>query len=417
MTKLTPLLLSALLPVIHAHSHDGTQQKPLSWDGPCLPGPILHASHPSCVIIDEFPPDTPADYNPSLYKPWTHRPLCPSETPYCVYTSSKFATHGISIITLPFSNATKINDTTAIRAIEVVMASDLSKKKLAAEPDPKPYEIRDIPGKGKGMIATRKIERGTVLMVEHAAIIADMVFPVRVRRLLGREMLKRGMKRLGAKGEGQLLELARTSSNRDEVPAAEDVMKTNSFTVKISGKSYMGLFPRVARINHACKPSAITRFDEETLSMTVRTFRDIEAGEEITLSYSDFGLTFHERQRILRAKWGFECTCDICSAPPAEIAESDARRDQINELGVAVLKHVENQDLKSAIKSHKDMMNAIEEEALAPHMGDYYEVMARLLAGTKNIKEAKKYVRLAIEEFKVAGEEKKELEAFLKVKE
>lgn len=80
------------------------------------------------------------------------------------------------------------------------------------------------------------------------------------------------------------------------------------------------------------------------------------------------------------------------------------------------MKHVENSDFKSAVKVHREMMDVIEEEALAPHMGDYYEVMARLLAGTKNIKEAKKYARLAIEEFKVVGEEKKELEAFLKVK-
>lgn len=80
-----------------------------------------------------------------------------------------------------------------------------------------------------------------------------------------------------------------------------------------------------------------------------------------------------------------------------------------------MIKHVENQDFKQAIKLHHEMMETIEEENLAPHMGDYYEVMTRLLAATKDMKQAKKYARLAIDEFGTAGETKRELEAFLKV--
>jgi len=167
--------------------------------------------------------------------------------------------------------------------------------------------------------------------------------------------------------------------------------------------------------------------------MTVRAIRDIEAGTEINLSCTylplsplahfltgkkkdtDFGLTFHERQTALKAKWGFDCTCTLCSASPSTIAASDARRKKINELGTIVIKHVENQDFKQAIKQHHEMMETIEEENLAPHMGDYYEVMTRLLAATKDMKKAKKYARLAIDEFGTAGETKRELEAFLKV--
>jgi hypothetical protein len=61
------------------------------------------------------------------------------------------------------------------------------------------------------------------------------------------------------------------------------------------------------------------------------------------------------------------------------------------------------------------MMAAIEDEGLAPHMGDYYEVMTRLYAATGDMKNAKKYARLAIKEFEDIGEEKvEELEAFVK---
>lgn len=249
--KLTTLLASAttLLGSTSAHIGHGdpssSSQKPMtpSWQG-CLPGPISHDDHPSCL---EIPPETPSDYDPSQFHPWTHRPFCPAETPYCVYTSSQFQSRGISVIAMPFSVAKARNDTTAIRSLEVLLASDAATRPPSpAEPTDRPYEIRDIPGKGKGVVATRRIPRGTVLMVEHAAVIADMVFPVRVRRVLGREMLRRAMSRVGKESEEAILELARSSQLPGEVPAAEDVMKTNAFTVKVAGRSQMALFPRVA---------------------------------------------------------------------------------------------------------------------------------------------------------------------------
>ncbi|KAK0613173.1 hypothetical protein B0T14DRAFT_384451, partial [Immersiella caudata] len=344
--------------------------------------------------------------------PWTHRPYCPTEgAPFCVHTSTRFRRHGISYIAVPTDKAAEMNEKTSIRFVEVLLAGEALPddgrqspgSTLAVEQKEKPYQVQDLPGKGKGVVATKRIQRGTVLMVEHAAVIADTLFPSRVKRAVGREMLQRAMARLGEECEGAILELAKSSRDPEGVPAAEDLMKTNSFTVKISGNSHMALFPRVSRINHACRPSAITRFDEQTLSMTIRAMKNIEPGEEITLSYTDFGLSYNERQRNLKAKWGFDCDCSICSLPPAEIAESDARRDRIAAMGKTVIKHVGNQDWKEAIKTHREMLDIIEDETLAPHMGDYYEVMTRLLAANKDMNNAKKYARLAIEEFNVAG--------------
>jgi hypothetical protein len=96
----------------------------------------------------------------------------------------------------------------------------------------------------------------------------------------------------------------------------------------------------------------------------------------------------------------------MCSAPASEIAASDARREKINELGQRVIKFVEDQDFKGAVKIHHEMTELIEQEALAPHM----------LAASKDISNAKKYAKLAIEEFGLMGEKKEELEAFLKAK-
>jgi len=47
-------------------------------------------------------------------------------------------------------------------------------------------------------------------------------------------------------GERAVSELSRSNPDTEGVPAAEDVMKTNSFTVDIGGRSMMALFPRIA---------------------------------------------------------------------------------------------------------------------------------------------------------------------------
>jgi hypothetical protein len=83
-------------------------------------------------------------------------------------------------------------------------------------------------------------------------------------------------------------------------------------------------------------------------------------------------------------------------------------------MGKTVVKYVGDQDWKQAIKTHREMIEMIEDEGLAPHLGDYYEVMTRLLAANKDMNSARKYARLALEEFEFSGEPNEELEQFLK---
>ncbi|KAK0705519.1 hypothetical protein B0H67DRAFT_471060, partial [Lasiosphaeris hirsuta] len=333
-------------------------------------------------------------------------PYCPSDTPFCVYTNSAIHRHGLSVVGIPATAAAALNETTSLPHVEILFDSSspaADAAHAAREPAVAPYELRDLPGRGKGLVATRPVARGAVLMVDWAALLVDAEFPQRVRRDLGREMLMEAIGGLERGGREVVLGLARSSSDPGGVPAAEDVVKTNSFSVNLGGRSFMALFPRISRMNHACKPSASTRFDMQTLSSTVTAFRDMQPGEEITISYSDWGLTYPERQRVLKQKWGFDCTCSLCSSSAKEIAESDARREAISRLGKEVLAQVEEQNYKEAIKLNREMLVALEDEALVPHMGDYYEVMARLYGALPDIDNAKKFAKLALEEFRAFG--------------
>jgi hypothetical protein len=88
--------------------------------------------------------------------PWTSNPKCmPSQNAtaeYCVYTNDKFASgRGISFFTAP-SIAEKISTLAAF-----------TKKNLYAKVnqfDDPPWEVRVIPGRGKGLFATHTLSRG-----------------------------------------------------------------------------------------------------------------------------------------------------------------------------------------------------------------------------------------------------------------
>lgn len=43
----------------------------------------------------------------------------------------------------------------------------------------------------------------------------------------------------------------------------------------------------VSRLNHACRPNSEYFFDDATLSQNVFAARDLSAGEELTVTYSE----------------------------------------------------------------------------------------------------------------------------------
>jgi hypothetical protein len=203
----------------------------------CLPGPLQLDLYPTCVTATGKDDDPP-------WAPWTYRPYCADNTNYCVFTNTKFqgGDRGVSVIDVPPSGTE--NATSAVASIAKLLSSLPPPAPESVDTTSPPYELRDIPGKGKGLIATRKIKRGQVFMVDYAAVVADTKLPGRVRQAQGRKLLTEAIERLP--GADEVLSLARSSPDPDNVPAGEDVMTTNSFGVEIDGKGYMALFPKIA---------------------------------------------------------------------------------------------------------------------------------------------------------------------------
>src|SRR5262245_43531080 len=77
--------------------------------------------------------------------------------------------------------------------------------------------------------------------------------------------------------------------------------------------------------------SAFYRFNETTMALTVFALRDIQPGEEVTITYLDStaDMSRAARQALLQEHWNFNCSCSLCSAAADEVALSDDRRARI----------------------------------------------------------------------------------------
>jgi hypothetical protein len=117
---------------------------------------------------------------------------------------------------------------------------------------PRPYEVLDVPGKGKGAVATRRIAKGMAILVEGVRVLAGVEYPAHVRREEVRVLLGEAVGRLGESGEvlGLVRGVGRGGDGDGQEEGedggvggvVEDVMVTNSFGVAVGGKEYMGLF-------------------------------------------------------------------------------------------------------------------------------------------------------------------------------
>ncbi|KAM7212239.1 hypothetical protein V8F06_012375 [Rhypophila decipiens] len=350
---------------------------------------------------------TAQEDNPLSYSPWSHMPTCVMADPklsarknvptrkYCVFTNSHHEARGVSIITTPETAASiialldeKTNSTAALMA---------RSKELAFDP---PWKIMEMPNKGGlGVIATRKIKRYEEIMIDHATMVVDIKFASVVLAFKGYRLLHLAADQL--RDPDSIYSLAKsTEMAADEV---ENVVRTNSFSTTLGeDEDHMAIYPLVSRINHACKPNAFTRWILRSQSTSIAALRDIEPGEEITISYLPLGLTHSERQRRLQ-RWSFTCSCSLCKAPQETISTSDKQRTEIEDARDKAIEAFKYGRPYEAISLTKKVLSLIPSEELYPWESEQYENLARVywLMGDK--KTGDSYARLSLRKLAEQG--------------
>jgi len=210
-----------------------TTSSPPEQCGWGLPRNIL-THQPLCL-------DETAGSDPSTWAPWTHKPHCveAADTPWCVYTNAALPRHdqrGISIVTTPELAVDIFDLHDDKHPLHTAFSYPAPEKRYFS---PRPYEVRLVSGKGLGAVATRRIPKESVILIDHVILMATTAYPADVLHEEVQDLLRTGAERLPDPERVRGLSVR----DREKLSVEEDVVVTNSFELEISGNGYMGLFP------------------------------------------------------------------------------------------------------------------------------------------------------------------------------
>lgn len=184
--------------------------------------------------------------------PWTHPPTCEytvdKKTKYCVYTNSRHGSRGWSIIATPETaadSAWMLNHAVNNSATPVSFPGIPGGQQRCGTAAGEKYTMVDIPGKGKGLVATRKIARYEEILVDYATIMVDVMFTSEVPAFKGYKLLHKSVAQL--QDPGSVLGLGKSNPlARDDV---ENILRTNAFSTELGGRKHIALFPIVSVSN------------------------------------------------------------------------------------------------------------------------------------------------------------------------
>ncbi|KAI0790850.1 hypothetical protein C8Q75DRAFT_732939 [Abortiporus biennis] len=214
-------------------------------------------------------------------------------------------------------------------------------------PPTKPYEVRQLPGRGKGVIALQDINAGDLIIVERPLVISlsglaiDIHFDPDVtvteaqkKQAVMREyarMVETLVSRMDPELKAQFMDLANSHEHDGSGPLFGRI-RTNGFSVSFGKDNlnkgiddrvrYSAVGNDISRVNHSCCPNSGYSFHRASFGMELRATRKISKGEEVTCSYiaNDWATTA-ERQKALEP-YDFVCTCPACSDPENDSVRS-----------------------------------------------------------------------------------------------
>ncbi|KAF2746377.1 SET domain-containing protein, partial [Sporormia fimetaria CBS 119925] len=213
------------------------------------------------------------------------------------------------------------------------------------------YEVRLASGKGYGCFAIKPIKRGTRIIAESPLIFCPVAFYYE-------NDIKEPFSKLSPEQQALYFTL-HSAHNQDPSkypkhihPSVDESercrieeqrkarMAKEASVVSIFQTNCMqmeggaAVFPYCARFNHSCNANATFSWNPAIWKQTVHAMRDIEEGEEITISYCDITLDRASRRWELM-HYGFECECPACDDdedPESFAAQTGPRRFRLMEI-------------------------------------------------------------------------------------
>ena len=198
-----------------------------------------------------------------------------------------------------------------------------------------PVMVTEIPGKGRGLVAARKIKMGELIFTDKPTI----RIPSNSLKLSAGQMLMESLKtQIGdlpteAKSQFYKLTAAITdpymsafisilAARNENDSLALKLFMANALTNR-KGK-YFSLYLNLSLVNHSCAPNAAEAeqlqevwIEDQVPNCELRAIKDISRGEEITICYVDnirrFGIGSDQRKAGIWRELTFNCVCSVCS--------------------------------------------------------------------------------------------------------
>ncbi|KAI4703884.1 hypothetical protein J4E81_000948 [Alternaria sp. BMP 2799] len=192
------------------------------------------------------------------YAPWSHKPYCMTSSylptlgqKYCVYTSNTTGPHGLSLIFPPKSAhlaSEYLNDNPLDNFLT---QKDAERLYFGGQP----WKIVDIPGKAKGVVATRRIKMYETFMVDQAAVVVDMGAEKALSEAENKKLMKKAVDQLLVPAMIRDMSSAHAGKNHEADGAAnyeeeggleEAIMKTNAYGSTVAEVSSRALYPLIS---------------------------------------------------------------------------------------------------------------------------------------------------------------------------
>lgn len=238
------------------------------------------------------------------------------------------------------------------------------------------YDVVPIHGKGLGVVAATFLPRGTKIIIEEALISVPMPGMEPGQGLRLGDMLnnvKTAFESLGHSSQQEILQLHDHRFPGDgNQSRLLTILRSNAYN---TGDNHVGIFPKIARINHSCQPNVGNFWSVKRNHRVIYTHRDIEVGEEITVSYIPLIKSVKDRQARLY-QYGFVCGCKACQSTESsrtrvKIAETIEMLEQ--KVSLQTLKEKSVERLLTKAIALVDMIKA---EELADYLAKAYHFAA-----------------------------------------
>ena len=211
-----------------------------------------------------------------------------------------------------------------------------------------PVVVKDLEGEGRGLVATKDLKIGDLIIKESAVI----ALPEDTDMWEAGGVLVEQVEKLSVEQQKEFYKLTYKQrlldiSDTFLKAAGDDVEKKNKsrmvtkniketaifFNNDIATEDgYKCLFPNLALTNHSCSPnSSWSGTRQHPRQLELRAIKDIEEGEEVFVNYIVVEGRFSDkesRQKRLKDGWEFDCQCNECQGCIEENIKQSVREMQ-----------------------------------------------------------------------------------------